>query len=192
MSIEFTPKICEGTDVRKNVEGKLIDSEDNLGMFGKVGQKPSDDDKMEFGYIDKEIPGETTEFGKTGTNPLAFLGTMDNYALAELKSRKTEIINGRTYTDVTDKFSQEEIIKTLKRAGANVTFRLFSKEPDKYRISLCDDRVVINNESMTNDTTVIQKDGTVLSTGSLHCREIAPKGSHPDVFKYVQDKVKNS
>ena len=51
--------------------------------------------------------------------------------------------------------------------------------------------LVINNQSMTNDTTEILKDGSVRHVGSWHNKEVAPAGTYIDIVEAAKLKMNN-
>ena len=79
--------------------------------------------------------------------------------------------------DITDKYSQDEIVDILKQVG---TYKK-SVYPARYTVEMYGDNLVINNATMTNDTTEIKEDGSVYHCGSWHNDEIAPAGSFEDI-----------
>lgn len=92
------------------------------------------------------------------------------------------------YTDLTEKYPQEEIVDILKLVGT------FDEEyyPSEYEVKLYNTgTLVINNKNQTNDTTEICKDGSVRHVGSWHNTEVAPAGSFPFLVEDAQAKISN-
>lgn len=78
--------------------------------------------------------------------------------------------NNKNCTDLTNVYTQENIVDILKEAGTyNKTVY-----PCKYSITYYpnSESLIINNTNMTNDTTVIEKSGKVRHCGSWHNEEI--------------------
>ncbi len=79
------------------------------------------------------------------------------------------------YIELSDKYSQEEIVDILKTVGT------YKESPfeNEYDITYYteSETLVINNRNRTNDTTEVNKDGSVKHRGSWHNKEVAPEGS---------------
>ena len=98
-------------------------------------------------------------------------------------------------TDITDLFSQKELRSILKRIGTqapDIPNPAYSTFVPRYTIEYFPNSgaVVINNQTMTNDTTEIYKDGSVRHVGSWHNKEVAPAGSFNDIIDEVQSRIK--
>ena len=90
------------------------------------------------------------------------------------------------YINLTDKYSQEEIVEILKQVGAYKE----SPYPANYEVKLFKSgALVINNKNNTNDTTEILKDGSVVHAGSWHNKEVAPVGSFTNLLEEAQAKL---
>ena len=92
------------------------------------------------------------------------------------------------YYDCTNLYSPEEIAQIRKRVGAPDPMY-----PSQYSVKIFNSgAMVIKNESMTNDTVEISKDGGVRHVGSWHNKELAPKGSFEDIVKDAQQRLEKS
>ncbi len=97
-------------------------------------------------------------------------------------------------TDITDLFSQKELRSILKRIGTqapDIPNPAYATFVPRYSIEYFPNSgaVVINNQTMTNDTTEIYKDGSVRHVGSWHNKEVAPAGSFSDIIEEVESRI---
>jgi len=97
-------------------------------------------------------------------------------------------------TDITDLFSQKELRSILKRIGTqapDIPNPAYATFVPRYSIEYFPNSgaVVINNQTMTNDTTEIYKDGSVRHVGSWHNKEVAPAGSFSDIIEEVEARI---
>ena len=98
-------------------------------------------------------------------------------------------------TDITDLFSQKELRSILKRIGTQapaVPNPAYATYVPRYAIEYFPNSgaVVINNLTMTNDTTEIYKDGSVKHVGIWHNKEVAPADSFTDIIEEVESRIK--
>ena len=89
--------------------------------------------------------------------------------LPEVESRPQK------YVDISDKYSQEELVDILKDVGTYMASPFANEYDVKFYSE--SNTVVINNLNRTNDTTIIEEDGRVKHCGSWHNKEVAPAGS---------------
>lgn len=89
--------------------------------------------------------------------------------------------------DLTNVYTQENIIDILREA------KTYHEPiyPCKYSISYNQksETLVINNTNMTNDTTEINKDGTVRHCGSWHNKEIAKEQKYADIVNDAIERI---
>ena len=89
--------------------------------------------------------------------------------------------------DITDLYTQENIVDILKETGAyrNPIY------PCKYSVEYYFESgaLVINNTNMTNDTTVIDKDGTVTHGGSWHNKEIGKEEKYAEIVNDALERI---
>jgi hypothetical protein len=93
--------------------------------------------------------------------------------------------------DLTKQYSQNEVVDILKKVG---TYSDATVYPNRYTVKYYDkaETLVINNESHTNDTTEIYKDGKVINRGSWHYNEVAPKGAYPEIVEDAKKRMEKS
>lgn len=91
--------------------------------------------------------------------------------------------------DLSKLYSQDEIKDILEKVGTlrNIPYNYPMRYSMQYLPKFED--IVINNKSMTNDTTVILQDGSVRHCGSWHDKEVAPEGSHKDIINEVKARI---
>ena len=88
--------------------------------------------------------------------------------------------------DITDKYSQDEIVDILKTVGT------YHKPlyPCKYSVEMYENgAMVINNTNMTNDTTEISQKGAVHHCGSWHNEEIAQEGTFVHIVEDAKTRM---
>ena len=120
------------------------------------------------------------QFGKVGTCELHCCGPYEILGRSMVPVQVSQESSWE-HLDCNSLFSDDEINDILKTAGSpeNLPCGIYTKFKEKPEYDLYifnGDRLVINNKSRTNDTTVIFKDGRALHIGSYHNVEIAPKG----------------
>ncbi len=154
----------------RHAEAGLINPENNIERlnanqephsFGKIGTTETKEEQYKFGKYDpKDLLGRSMVITKSRPE------TQETESLGE-------------GNDCNSLFSDEEISDILKKAGRPQTppgvFTVFKDEPE-FDAKLYDDRLVINNTSRTNDTTVIFEDGRAMHIGSFHQNQTAEKG----------------
>lgn len=146
-----------------------------LGLFAAAGGYAIFDPKK----VDKK---HTQEFIEKNAEK-------ENIQEKELQAQPTFKGAASKPVDLTDKYSQEEIVEILKTVGTYDESKILM--PPKYQVELCNsETLVINNENRTNDTTVIKKDGSVKHVGSWHNKEIAPAGSFTFLVEDALAKLK--
>jgi len=98
--------------------------------------------------------------------------------------------NSPVNVDLTEKYSQDEIKDILKRVGTSHE----TIYPCRYSVDYYPKAgaLAINNTNMTNDTTEILKDGSVRHCGSWHNKEVAPKGSFPDIVEDAKARMEKA
>lgn len=98
-----------------------------------------------------------------------------------------ECDKGSNCIDLTDVYTQENIIDILREAGT------YNEPiyPCKYSINYHTDSesLVIKNTNMTNDVTIIKKDGTVTNCGSWHNKEIARDEKYANIVNDAQERI---
>ena len=97
-----------------------------------------------------------------------------------------------TYLDLSDLYSQKELRDIIHKIGTDAPQlpNQLNYVP-RYSIQYYpeSETLVINNQSMTNDTTEILKDGSVRHVGSWHNKEVAPKGTFNDIIETAKSRM---
>lgn len=98
-------------------------------------------------------------------------------------------LSGFTSMDLTKLYTQKEIKDILIKVGTlkDIPGIYPARYSMQYLPKFGD--VVINNKSMTNDTTIITLEGGVRHCGSWHNKEIAPDGTHTDIIGEVLERI---
>lgn len=98
--------------------------------------------------------------------------------------------NNANIEDYTDLYKPEEIEAILKRLGVNT--KMPFDYPAKYTVELYPSgTMIINNKSMTNDTTEISPDGSAIHVGSWHRKELAKAGECNDILNDFKQRIEN-
>lgn len=98
-------------------------------------------------------------------------------------------VNNPAQVDLTEKYSQDEIVNILKAVGT------YQKPiyPCRYSVEMYENgSLVINNTNMTNDSTEITQKGAVRHCGSWHNKEIAPEGSFINIIEDANARITNN
>ncbi len=177
----------------RHVEGKLINPEDNLerlnahqsSRFGKLSPEEIEEYKS---AIDADKPLSKSSSGMTYPA---------SYYIGHSGVNKNSCGTFGKDADVTKLFTQKEIRKILKEVNAPldgglspIGVSLGDSDKTEYSIGIYDGiGIVINNETTTNDTTVIRKDGSVINNGSWHHRELASKGEYTDLYERLSKEI---
>jgi len=97
-----------------------------------------------------------------------------------------------TYIDLTDFYSQKELRDIIHKIGTNAPQlpNQINYVP-RYTIQFFPhtEALVINNQSMTNDTTEILKDGSVRHVGSWHNKVVAPAGTCTNIIEEAKSRM---
>ena len=103
-------------------------------------------------------------------------------------------INNGDVIDCNELYSKEDVKSILETIGT------YPKLPALYSLSQPDFDVkyysssgslVFNCKNMTNNTTIIEKDGKAISKGSWHHNEVAPSGTYTYLIEDAQKRIAN-
>lgn len=102
------------------------------------------------------------------------------------------ISKSNAYVELTDLYSQKELRNLVNKIGTgapNISNSMGYVPRYSIQYYPTSGTVVIDNQSMTNDTIEILKDGSVRHVGSWHNKVVAPEGSCSDIIKEVKSRM---